>query len=90
MTQDTLITVNIYALTVEKASDQKLFGEYLLSVLVPYVGLNIIICGDFNICVNNMQPSSNHTVTYYDCLIQLFQTLAITDIWRLCHLTTKC
>ena len=83
------IIVNIYAPTIDKASEQKQFGEFLLSASEKYVGLNIIIGGDFNICLDNMLPSSSHTVTYSDCLIQLFDNLDLIDIWRLRHPSTK-
>ena len=36
-----------------------------------------------------MLPSSSHTVTYSDCLIQLFHTLDLIDIWRLRHPSTN-
>ena len=82
------IIVNIYAPTIDKASEQKHVGEFLFSTLEQYVGLIIIIGGDFNICLDNMVPSSSCTVTYSDCLIQLFHTPDLIDIWRLCHPST--
>ena len=78
------IIVNIYASTIDKASEEKQFGEFLLSALEQYVGLNMIIGGDFN-----MLPCSSHTVSFSDCLIQLFYKLDLIDIWRLRHPSTN-
>ena len=63
--------------------DQKCFGEYLLKQLECYAGSNIIIGGDFNICLNDVGDDVTRSVSYRNSLTQLLELLDIADIWRI-------
>ena len=47
-----VVLINIYAPTKDHPTDQLLFLNFLTNVLNEYVDANIIIGGDFNICLN--------------------------------------
>ena len=51
------ILVNLYAPTIDKAQQQKVFGDYVLNVLQNYVGDNIIISDDLNINLDTVQQN---------------------------------
>ena len=49
-----------------------------------FVGGNIILGGDLNICLDNLKNSnSTSTPSYGDSLFQMCETLDLIDIWRL-------
>ena len=80
---------NIYAPTIDKLGDQKCFGEYMVKQLECYAGSNIIIGGDFNICLDDIGDHVTRSVSYRNSLTQLLELLNIADIWRIRHPFTK-
>ena len=58
------VIANIYAPTIEKLGDQKRFGESMLRQLECYAGSNIIIGGDFNICLADVCDSVTRSVSF--------------------------
>ena len=80
---------NIYAPTIDKLGDQKHFGEYKLKQLECYAGSNVIIGGDFNICLDDVCDGTTRSVSFRNSLTQLDKLLDIADIWRIQHPSTK-
>ena len=82
------IIINIYAPTVDKTHDQKVFGEYLLQLAQKYKGDNIIIGGDFNINLTTVDQHvnpNNKSIGYLRNLSLLMEQLDLSDIWKIRH-----
>ena len=78
------IIVNIYAPTIDKK--QVTFVNYVLEMLQPYLGKNIIIGGDLNIDFDKSQKETLSTNLGYSRQLSLMvQTFDLVDIWRLKH-----
>ena len=54
-----------------------------------YAGLNMIIVGDFNICLDDVCDGTTRSVSFTNSLTQLHELLEIADIWRIRHPSTK-
>ena len=46
------VIVSVYFPTKDKQTQQMDFLSYFKSLVNDYVGKNLLICGDFNICLN--------------------------------------
>ena len=79
-----LTIVNLYAPTSDKRSQQIDFGCFLNDQMSNFVGDNIILGGDLNICLYNLKNSNSTGIpSYGDSLSQMCETLDLMDIWRL-------
>ena len=85
------IIVNVYAPTIDKVTEQKRFGQYLLNELEQYNSKNIIIGGDFNIELDraSSEPNSLKNPMYAKQITTLMEMLSLVDIWRLRNPTRK-
>ena len=87
------VLLNIYAPTKDKNTMQNNFLNYLHSTIEKYSDKNLIIGGDFNVCLNpeldkiggRYEVQSN----YCKKLINLLEEYSLIDIWRLRNLTLK-
>ena len=79
------IFVNLYAPTVDKPSDQAVFGAFICDTLKSYLGHNIVIGGDFNKNIEFLQNfgSISHDHSYVKYLHKLFDMLDLVDVWKL-------
>ena len=84
ISENKYIIVNIYAPTIDKK--QVTFVNYVLEMLQPYLGKNIIIGGDLNIDFDKSQKETLSTNLGYSRQLSLMvQTFDLVDIWRLKH-----
>ncbi len=88
-----LTLCNIYAPTKDKPQLQKQFLINLREILVEYVDKDILIGGDFNVCINPELDKKGGTVEaqsdYSKDVVSLMEELELTDIWRQRHPTHK-
>ena len=81
------ILVNIYAPTKDKTHMQNGFLSYLNSVIDDYSDKNIIIGGDFNVCldpfVDKFGGRAEVKSDYCNNLQNFIEELSLVDIWRL-------
>jgi exonuclease III len=87
------ILCNIYAPTKDKPGQQKMFLDKLKEMLAPYIGRDVIIGGDYNICqfpeldkkggkLENQLPFAKDVISFKD-------EFELVDIWRLRHPTLR-
>ena len=80
------ILVNIYAPTKDNIDAQLLFFEYIADKLNAYADKNIVIGGDFNVCLNpkldkkggKQEKQSKSALS----IISLLENFNLTDVWR--------
>ena len=84
-----VILGNIYAPTKDKIKDQTLFLKALSDKLQDYQDHNIIIGGDFNVCLNPELDKKGGTIentsVYANSVVALQEELNLMDIWRVTH-----
>ena len=83
---ESFVIVNVYAPTKDDGKSQRSFFEQMNKMLDSYIGINIIIGGDFNVCLNpNKDKQGGLTMTQSACskLIQAMSASKdLIDIWR--------
>ncbi len=81
-----LILTNIYAPTKDKIELQKEFFHFVHNILSEYSDKNIILGGDFNVCINpniDKKGGSKETVSQCSEYIQLMMDeYNLIDVWR--------
>ena len=81
-----VILISVYFPTKDKPREQTEFLDYVKQLLYNYNGQNIIIGGDFNICLNLEMDkhggSTERESTYVKNLKALMQETDLIDIWR--------
>ena len=87
------VIVNIYAPTKDDAYSQKVFYDELAKHLDAYIDCNIIIGGDFNVCLNpTLDKQGGIKETQSLCAKQIetiAENLDLIDIWRALNENTK-
>ena len=85
------ILVNLYAPTIDKIAEQKIFGEYISNKLQQYIGENVVIGGDLNIDLDCAfkEPNNLKNLVYGRQIVSLMESLSLSDIWRLKNPTRK-
>ena len=86
-TEDWNITLgNIYAPTKDKQQDQTEFINYIFENFMEYADKNIVIGGDFNVCLNPNLDKSGGAIepkSHNAQVIENFcEQLNLNDIWR--------
>ena len=82
--------INVYAPTINKATEQANFGHLLCNTMEKYFGHNIIIGGDLNFNLKNLEGVQNNQSHFYSSyMIQLIETYDFVDIWNLKILVLK-
>jgi len=80
------VIINIYAPTKDKINDQIEFLKYVELKIANYRGNNIIMGGDFNVCLNNNIDKDGGKVekasTYNKNLHDFIEDYRLVDIWR--------
>ena len=83
---ENFILINVYAPTKDNSKEQKQFFEYVNDRLEDYTGCNIIIGGDFNICLNpNLDKQGGAKVKQSARAKQIYEiaeTNDLIDVWR--------
>ena len=78
---------NIYAPTKDKVAQQNTFITYLNSIIETYSDKNMLIGGDFNVCLDPELDKSGGKPENRSCycknLIILIDQYSLIDIWRL-------
>ena len=78
--------INIYAPTKDKEAEQADFISYVKTILQEYYDKNMIIGGDFNICLNpdiDKKGGKNEKISAVSNDLEDFQTeFNLIDIWR--------
>ena len=75
-----LIIVNVYAPTSDKRPEQVTFGNFIINKLLNFIGHNITLGADLNICLDNLRNSiSTNNPSYGDNLVQMLETLDLID-----------
>ena len=81
-----VILISVYFPTKDKPREQTEFLDYVKQLLYNYNGQNIIIGGDFNICLNLEMDkhggSTERESTYVKNLKALMQETNLINIWR--------
>ena len=78
------VLINAYAPTIDKATEQANFGHLLCNTMEKYFGHNIIIGGDLNFDLENLEAvQNNQSHSYRSYLIHLIETYDLVDIWNL-------
>ena len=84
---NSFILLNIYAPTKDKVEMQNVFLSYLHSVIENYSDKNIILGGDFNVCLNPVMDKhggrSEVKSEYCKNLENIIEEFSLVDIWRL-------
>ena len=76
--------INVYAPTIDKATEQANFGHLLCNTMEKYFGHSIIIGGDINFNLENLEAVQNsQSNSYSRYLIQVIETYDLVDIWNL-------
>jgi exonuclease III len=82
------ILCNIYAPTQDHKNDQNNFIVKVKNMLAPYVNENIILSGDFNVCMNPQldkqdgMSTRGDNVNYRNEVKALLQSMNLTDCFR--------
>ena len=83
---ENFILINVYAPTKDNCKEQKQFFEYVNDKLEDYTGCNIIIGGDFNVCLNpNLDKQGGAKVKQSARAKQIYEiaeTNDLIDVWR--------
>ena len=83
---ENFILINVYAPTKDNSKEQKQFFEYVNDRLEDYTGCNIIIGGDFNVCLNpNLDKQGGAKVKQSARAKQIYEiaeTNDLIDVWR--------
>ena len=83
---ENFILINVYAPTKDNSKEQKQFFEYVNDKLEDYTGCNIIIGGDFNVCLNpNLNKQGGAKVKQSVRAKQIYEiaeTNDLIDVWR--------
>ena len=81
-----LILINIYAPTKDKTNLQKDFFQFVHKTVSEYADKNIILGGDFNVCLNpniDKKGGSKESTSQSAELIQtIMEDLNLIDVWR--------
>ena len=82
-----LILVNVYAPTKDQREMQINFLEFIQERLQEYADKNLIIGGDFNICLNPILDKKGGTIEHgskaAEKLLSVMEEFNLVDIWRL-------
>jgi exonuclease III len=88
-----IILLNIYAPTKDYPKEQLLFINSLNSLLENYVDRQLIISGDFNICLNpdidKCGGRHEKQTEYTQSLLELMDNYNLNDIWRVKNSDSK-
>ena len=88
-----LIIFNVYAATKDHTHEQNLFLEKLRELMVKYSDKNILLGGDFNICLDLKLDKNGGKIiqnsSYRTNLIHFMEEYSLVDIWRLRNPNTK-
>ena len=83
---ENFILINVYAPTKDNSKEQKQFFEYVNDKLEDYTICNIIIGGDFNVCLNpNLDKHGGAKVKQSARAKQIYEiaeTNDLIDVWR--------
>ena len=78
--------INVCAPTKDNSKEQKQFFEYVNDRLEDYTGCNIIIGGDFNVCLNpNLDKQGGAKVkqsAWAKQIYEMAETNDLIDVWR--------
>ena len=84
---ENFILINVYAPTKDNSKEQKQFFEDVSDILEDYTGCNIIIGGDFNVCLNpNLDKQGGTKVKQSARAKQIYEiaeTNDLLDVWRI-------
>ena len=90
---ETLVIVNVYAPTKDDNKSQKLFFEQLSKKLDSHIGYNILVGGDFNVCLNPDMDKRRGTKLKQSFCGKFIETMSedldLIDIWRVLNEDTK-
>ena len=91
--ENELVLGNIYAPTKDKVVQQNSFITYLNSIIETYSDKNMLIGGDFNVCLDPELDKSGGKLENRSCycknLINLIDQYSLIDIWRLRNIRVK-
>jgi exonuclease III len=82
------VLCNVYAPTQDHRQDQNNFLIKVKNMLCPYVNDNIILSGDFNVCMNpkldkqDSMSKKNDNVIYRNEMKALLESMNLTDCFR--------
>ena len=83
------VIICVYFPTKDKQIQQLEFLSYFKSLVNEHLGKNLLICGDFNICLNlkiDKKGGNKETESRYARELKCFmEEVDIVDIWRLRH-----
>lgn len=85
---------SLYAPTRDKAQDQLNFISLVAEKMEELESENILLGGDFNVCMNNDMDCSNINTSYPDsmylaALDNLIEEIKLCDIWRIRNVDVK-
>ena len=90
---ETLVIVNVYAPTKDDNKSQKLYFQQLSKKLDFHIGCNIIVGGDFNVCLNPDMDKRGGTKLKQSLCAKFIETMSedldLIDIWRVLNEDTK-
>ena len=82
-----IILINVYAPTKDKEADQILFITEISKMLEDFMDQNIIIGGDFNVCLDPMLDKKGGKIEqpsrYSKEILSLNENFNLVDIWRI-------
>lgn len=82
-----LTIINVYAPTKDKQESQLEFLENLTCLISDYSDKNIIIGGDFNVCLDpdkDKKGGNKENVSIYGTkILNILEEFSLTDIWRM-------
>ena len=87
------ILINVYAPTKDNLDAQLLFLDFLAEKLNTFVDRNIIIGGDFNICINPAIDKKGGKIEQQTksakSIINLLENFNLADVWRILNEENK-
>ena len=90
---ETYVLINVYAPTKNHPNEQNIFFSILNRELSKYAGSNIIIGGDFNVCMNpeidKMGGKKDKISSTQKQLYSMLETHDIIDAWRVLNENEK-
>ena len=92
--KESFILINVYAPTQDNSKEQKQFFEKLSDILDEFIGCNIILGGDFNVCLNPaIDKQGGVRIKQSDRAKQvnlIAENNDLIDIWRALNEDKKC
>lgn len=93
--EQTLLVTNVYMPTADKEEVQIQTLSNIEGILLPYMSENLVVAGDFNVCLDTDLDRYNHSTMeirnpgFRAELSSFLEAFSLNDVWRVQHIGVK-